>query len=108
LLRERPNEAFVALKGVSFNVAKGSTVGVIGRNGPGRARRSAVAGIAKPSAGTVKVTGRVSALINRFFIGDFRQENVFINASCWDSKREVEERFDDIGFRKLREFIVFQ
>jgi len=112
LLRElRPNEAFVALKDVSFTVPKGSTVGLIGRNGSGKSTAlKLVAGITKPSAGTVKVTGRISALIELgagFHPEISGRENVFINGIMLGlSKREVEERFDDIvNFAELREFI---
>jgi len=112
LLRDlRPNEAFVALKDVSFSVAKGSTLGVIGRNGSGKSTAlKLVAGITKPSAGTVKVTGRISALIELgagFHPEISGRENVFINGIMLGlSKREVEQRFDDIvDFAELREFI---
>jgi ABC-type polysaccharide/polyol phosphate transport system ATPase subunit len=112
LLRDlRPNEAFMALNDVSFSVAKGSTVGVIGRNGSGKSTAlKLVAGITKPSAGTVQVTGRISALIELgagFHPEISGRENVFINGIMLGlSKREVEERFDDIvDFAELREFI---
>jgi ABC-type polysaccharide/polyol phosphate transport system ATPase subunit len=112
LLRDlRPDEAFVALKDVTFSVPKGSTLGVIGRNGSGKSTAlKLVAGITKPSAGTVKVTGRISALIELgagFHPEISGRENVFINGIMLGlSKREVEERFDDIvNFAELREFI---
>ena len=60
----QPSEAFLALKNVSFSVAKGSAVGVIGRNGSGKSTAlKLVAGITKPTSGTVTVDGRISALI---------------------------------------------
>src|SRR4029077_11952709 len=83
----------------------------IGRNGSGKSTAlKLVAGITKPSAGTVKVTGRVSALIELgagFHPEISGRENVFINGIMLGlSKREVEERFDDIvDFAELREFI---
>ncbi len=112
LLRDlRPEETFMALKDVSFSVPKGSTLGVIGRNGSGKSTAlKLVAGITKPSAGTVKVAGRVSALIELgagFHPEISGRENVFINGIMLGlSKREVAERFDDIvDFAELREFI---
>ena len=112
LLRDlRPDEAFVALKDVSFTVPKGSTFGVIGRNGSGKSTAlKLVAGITKPSAGTVRVTGRISALIELgagFHPEISGRENVFINGIMLGlSKREVEARFDEIvDFAELREFI---
>ena len=112
LLRDlRPDEAFVALKDVSFRVTTGSTFGVIGRNGSGKSTAlKLVAGITKPSAGSVNVRGRISALIELgagFHPEISGRENVFINGIMLGlSKRQVEERFDDIvNFAELREFI---
>jgi len=107
----RPNEAFLALKDVSFSVAKGSTVGVIGRNGSGKSTAlKLVAGITKPTSGTVRVDGRISALIELgagFHPEISGRENVFINGIMLGlSKRDIEERFDEIvDFAELREFI---
>src|SRR6476469_9994627 len=112
LLRDlRPNEAFIALKDVSFSVAKGSTVGVIGRNGSGKSTAlKLVAGITKPTSGTVQVSGRISALIELgagFHPEISGRENVFINGIMLGlTKREIEQRFDEIvDFAELREFI---
>ena len=65
LLRDlRPDQTFLALNDVSFGVPKGAAVGVIGRNGSGKSTAlKLVAGITKPTSGTVRVDGRVSALI---------------------------------------------
>ncbi len=107
----RPNEAFVALKNVSFRAATGATVGVIGRNGSGKSTAlKVVAGITKPTTGSVRVTGRVSALIELgagFHPEISGRENVFINGIMLGlSKREIEQRFDDIvNFAELRDFI---
>jgi ABC-type polysaccharide/polyol phosphate transport system ATPase subunit len=112
LLRDlRPNEAFLALKNVSFSVAKGSTVGVIGRNGSGKSTAlKLVAGITKPTSGTVRGDGRISALIELgagFHPEISGRENVFINGIMLGlSKRDIEERFDEIvEFAELRDFI---
>src|SRR5262245_56626041 len=65
LMRDlEPRDIFTALHDVSFSVPKGSTFGVIGRNGSGKSTAlKMVAGITKPTVGAVKVDGRVSALI---------------------------------------------
>src|SRR4051794_10835281 len=112
LLRDlRPNEAFVALNDVSFSVAKGSTVGVIGRNGSGKSTAlKLVAGITKPTAGTVTVAGRISALIELgagFHPEISGRENVYINGIMLGlTRRQIQDRFDAIvEFAELQEFI---
>lgn len=53
-----------ALRGVSFRVKPGETVGIIGRNGSGKSTLLRIlAGISSPSEGAVTVQGRVAALI---------------------------------------------
>jgi ABC-type polysaccharide/polyol phosphate transport system ATPase subunit len=112
LLRDlQPDETFMALKDVSFRVAKGAAFGVIGRNGSGKSTAlKLVAGITKPTTGVVRVDGRVSALIELgagFHPEISGRENVFINGIMLGlSKREIEKRFDEIvDFAELRDFI---
>ena len=105
------NETFPALTDVSFEVPKGSTYGVIGRNGSGKSTAlKLVAGITKPTSGTVKVEGRISALIELgagFHPEISGRENVFINGIMLGlTKGQIQERFDEIvDFAELREFI---
>jgi ABC-type polysaccharide/polyol phosphate transport system ATPase subunit len=112
ILRDlQPSETFPALADVSFAVSKGSTYGVIGRNGSGKSTAlKLVAGITKPTSGVVRVQGRISALIELgagFHPEISGRENVFINGIMLGlSKREIQERFDEIvDFAELREFI---
>src|SRR2546429_27776 len=112
ILRDlRPSETFPALTDVSFTVPKGSTYGVIGRNGSGKSTAlKLVAGITKPTGGGVRVDGRISALIELgagFHPGISRRANVFINGIMLGlTKRQIQERFDEIvEFAELREFI---
>jgi ABC-type polysaccharide/polyol phosphate transport system ATPase subunit len=112
ILRElQPSETFPALTDVSFTVSKGSTYGVIGRNGSGKSTAlKLVAGITKPTTGVVKVEGRISALIELgagFHPEISGRENVFINGIMLGlTRREIQQRFDEIvDFAELREFI---
>src|SRR5687767_4398049 len=107
----RPEETFQALNDVSFTVPKGATFGVVGRNGSGKSTAlKLVAGITKPTSGTVAVDGRVSALIELgagFHPEISGRENVFINGIMLGlTKREILARFDEIvDFAELTEFI---
>jgi ABC-type polysaccharide/polyol phosphate transport system ATPase subunit len=107
----RPDETFTALEGVSFQVPRGATFGVIGENGSGKSTLlKLVAGITKPTRGSIAVDGRVSALIELgagFHPEISGRENVSINGIMLGlTRREVERRFDAIvDFAELREFI---
>ena len=112
LIRDlNPDETFAAVKDVSFTVPAGRTLGVIGRNGSGKSTMlKLVAGITKPTTGTVTVNGRISALIELgagFHPEISGRENVFINGIMLGlSKKEIARRFDEIvDFAELREFI---
>jgi ABC-type polysaccharide/polyol phosphate transport system ATPase subunit len=106
-----PGETFTALDQVSFDVPRGSTFGVIGENGSGKSTLlKLVAGISKPSTGSLTVDGRVSALIELgagFHPEISGRENVVINGIMLGlTRREVEARFDEIvAFAELEDFI---
>jgi ABC-type polysaccharide/polyol phosphate transport system ATPase subunit len=107
----RPEETFFALRNVSFDVAGGQTLGVVGRNGSGKSTAlKLVAGITKPTSGSVTVRGRISALIELgagFHPEISGRENVFINGIMLGlTRREIQHRFDAIvEFAELSEFI---
>ena len=107
----RPDESFEALSGVTFDVEAGRTFGIVGRNGSGKSTMlKLIAGIGKPTAGTVSVTGRVSALIELgagFHPEISGRENVFINGLMLGlTRREISARFDEIvAFAELESFI---
>ena len=107
----RPEDTFAALKGVSFKVPAGSTYAIIGRNGSGKSTMlKCVAGITKPTTGTIGVKGRISALIELgagFHPEISGRENVFINGIMLGlTKKEIARRFDEIvEFAELEEFI---
>jgi ABC-type polysaccharide/polyol phosphate transport system ATPase subunit len=107
----RPDERFPALQGVTFNVREGSTFAVIGRNGSGKSTLlKVIAGISKPTAGSVQVNGRISALIELgagFHPEITGRENVFINGIMLGlSRKEIEDRYQEIvAFAELEDFI---
>jgi ABC-type polysaccharide/polyol phosphate transport system ATPase subunit len=107
----RPDETFAAVSDVTFTVPRGRTLGVIGRNGSGKSTLlKLVAGITKPTSGSVSVNGRVSALIELgagFHPEISGRENVFINGIMLGlTKREVARRFDEIvDFAEMKDFI---
>jgi len=112
LIRDlKPEETFTAVRDVSFTVPSVCTLGVIGRNGSGKSTMlKLVAGITKPTEGTVTVNGRISALIELgagFHPEISGRENVFINGIMLGlTRKEVDERFDEIvDFAELRDFI---
>ncbi|MFO7693171.1 MAG: ABC transporter ATP-binding protein, partial [Vicinamibacterales bacterium] len=106
-----PDETFHALKGVSFAVRPGCTFGIVGRNGSGKSTAlKVVAGITKPTTGSVSVQGRISALIELgagFHPEISGRENVFINGIMLGlTKKEITRRFDEIvEFAELQDFI---
>src|SRR5690606_38093839 len=107
----RPSESFSAVKDLSFAVPTGSTFGVMGRNGSGKSTAlKLVAGITKPTSGTVSVNGRISALIELgagFHPEISGRENVFINGIMLGlTRREIAKRFDEIvEFAEMEDFI---
>jgi ABC-type polysaccharide/polyol phosphate transport system ATPase subunit len=112
LIRDlNPDETFAAVEDVTFTVPRGRTLGVIGRNGSGKSTMlKLVAGITKPTSGTVRVNGRISALIELgagFHPEISGRENVFINGIMLGlSKKEITKRFDEIvEFADMKDFI---
>ncbi len=108
---KRYHNEFTALKDVSFDIKKGETVGIIGRNGSGKSTLlQLICGILKPTSGTVKANGRVSALLelgagfNPEFTG---RENVYFQGSLMGfTKVQMNQRIDAIAaFADIGEFI---
>ncbi|HVV46744.1 MAG TPA: ABC transporter ATP-binding protein [Bryobacteraceae bacterium] len=97
-----------ALRDVSFTVEEGEAFGIIGSNGSGKSTLlQIVAGILRPSAGSVTVNGRCSTLLElgSGFAPEFTgRQNVYLNATILGlSQEDVDatfasiERFADIG-----------
>lgn len=108
--RSRPDE-FWALRGVSFSVEPGESIGVVGRNGQGKSTLlKLVAGVLLADEGQVTVNGGVAPLIEITggFVGDLTvRENVRLTAGLHGmSRADVNSRFDGIiDFAELGDFI---
>ena len=99
--RDKSRSEFWALKDVSFNVAQGETVGLIGHNGSGKSTLlKMVGGIIDPTSGSVMRRGRIAALLElgAGFHPDLSgRDNVYINAAILGlSTAETDAVFDDI------------
>ncbi len=124
LFRERPtslkqrllvsrsrSEEFWALRDVSFDIADGSSMGLIGHNGSGKTTLlKCIAGILRPTSGTIRYQGRLAALLElgAGFHPDLTgRENVYLNASFLGlSRRETDRIFDEVvAFAELEDFM---
>jgi len=102
---------FWALRGVSFDVRRGETVGIIGRNGSGKSTLlQMVCSTLHPTEGTVSVHGRIAALLelgagfNPEFTG---KENVYLSGLLYGIREsELRKRYQSIvDFADIGEFI---
>jgi len=124
LFRERPSsikqrmlsgrmraEDLWALRDISFEVAAGSSLGLIGHNGSGKTTLlKCIAGILRPTSGVIRYRGRVAALLELgagFHPELTGRENVYLNASFLGlSRRDTDRVFDGIvAFAGLEEFM---
>ncbi len=102
---------FWALQDISLEIKKGETFCVVGENGSGKSTLlQMIAGILQPTKGTIKVQGRVSALLelgsgfNPEFSG---RDNVYLNAAILGlSNKEIDQRYKAIEeFAEIGDFI---
>lgn len=104
-------EEFLALDDVSFTVAPGDRVGIIGRNGAGKSTLLKVLSrITEPSAGRVVLEGRVASLLEvgtGFHPELSGRENIFLNGSILGMGRaEIAGKFDEIvAFAEVERFL---
>ena len=100
-----------ALRGLSFKVEKGETIGVIGRNGSGKTTLlKLLAGVTTPESGTMRIDGLASSLLE---LGTGFQEeltgreNIFLNGGILGMKRKEINRklVDIIDFAEIGKFI---
>lgn len=107
----QPVETFWALQDVSFSVAPGRIVGLIGRNGAGKSTLlRLIGGVGLPDRGKVTVRGHIGALLDlgAGFHPDLTgRENVFVNGVISGlTRRQVRRYFDSIvAFAELEKFI---
>src|SRR4051794_37345809 len=100
-----------ALKQISFEVATGTSMGIIGSNGAGKSTlMRAMAGILPPTTGSVEVWGKASTLL-AIGVGFNNQlsgrENIILGGLASGlSRDEVEERADEVAaWTELGDFI---
>jgi len=104
-------EEFWALKNISFNIERGESLGIVGLNGSGKSTLlKIIAGVMKPTKGTVSVYGTVAPLIELGAGFDFEltaRENIFLNGAILGfSRAQIKEKFEEIvDFAELWDFI---
>ena len=109
--RQLSYDEFWALKDVSFSVSRGDAVGLVGLNGSGKSTMlKVIAGVLKPTKGSVTVGGSVAPLIELgagFDMDLTAEENVFLNGALLGySRQEMETSYEDIvDFSELRDFM---
>ncbi len=109
--RRPPPEWFWGLRDVSFEVAPGRTVGVVGRNGAGKSSLlRLLSGVGRPDEGRVEVHGRVGALLDlgAGMTDDLtgRENTLLAGLIAGMTRDEVRDRFDEIvAFAELERFI---
>lgn len=102
---------FVALENISFNIKKGEVVGLVGLNGSGKSTLlKIIAGVMKPTKGSVSVKGSVAPLIEvgaGFNPNLSGRENIFLNGMLLGySKKYLQEHTEEIiDFAEIGEFI---
>lgn len=108
---EAPDGMFWALRGVTFEIAEGERVGIIGRNGAGKTTLFKILSrLAYPTMGEAVIRGRVTSLleVGTGFNDELSgRDNIYLNASLHGLNREeVNERLEQIiEFSELRRFI---
>lgn len=104
-------DEFWALKGVTFDVLAGDSIGLVGFNGSGKSTMlKVIAGVLKPTSGSVIVRGSVAPLIELgagFDMDLTARENIYLNgAILGHSRKLMDAHYQDIvDFSELHEFM---
>ena len=104
-------EIFLALDDISFEVAKGERIGIIGHNGAGKSTLlKLISRITAPTSGDIWMNGRVASMleVGTGFHGELTgRENIYMNGAILGmKKREIDEKIEDIiEFSECRQFI---
>lgn len=102
---------FQVLDDISFHVNKGEVVGIVGKNGAGKSTLlKIIAGVLRPTSGTVKVSGNIVPMLELGSGFDFEltgRENIFLNGAILGySKEFLEKKYEEIlEFSELGQFI---
>lgn len=102
---------FLALDDVSFELEKGKTLGLIGKNGAGKSTTlKLISGILKPTEGTIITNGNIVPMLELgagFDLELTGKENIYLNGAILGySKEYLESKYDDIiEFAEIRDFI---
>ena len=105
------NERFLALNDLSFDIGKGETVGIIGRNGAGKSTiLKLICRVTSPTKGNIYLNGRITSMLEvgtGFHPELTGRENVYLNGAILGmSKAEIEKKFDEIvEFSEVGQFI---
>jgi ABC-2 type transport system ATP-binding protein len=104
-------EEFWALNDISIKVKRGEIFGIVGYNGAGKSTLlKIIAGVMKPTKGTVIIKGTMAPLIELgagFDMDLSARENIFLSgAILGHSRKYIREKFDEIvDFTELLDFI---
>jgi lipopolysaccharide transport system ATP-binding protein len=102
---------FYALKDVTFEIARGDVVGIVGRNGAGKSTLlKIISRITEPTSGGLGVKGRMASLleVGTGFHGELTgRENIYLNGAILGMRRaEITCRFDEIvAFAEIEKFL---